>query len=135
MVSQKINYARGLALTVAAGIALVLAAHGLRWPAGKDVFYDLKIGWNRLGARIPADSPVMIRVVALPDDHFNYLRYFAIPRPLKLKPEAARTVLLATPMAHYREEARRLLRQNPALRVRDSFQTASFRMGLFQAPQ
>lgn len=92
-----------------------VTAQALRWSLEKDTFARLRNSLPALEARLPPDSAVAIRVEGMTDDHFNYLRYRLIPRPLELSLPATRRVILLTSAKMERLASERMKRQRPDL--------------------
>jgi hypothetical protein len=92
-----------------------VTAQALHWPLEKDTFAQLRNSLAALEARLPQDSAVSIRIEGMADDHFNYLRYLLIPRPLELSLPATRRMILLASTKMERLAFERMKRQRPDL--------------------
>lgn len=90
-------------------------AQRLRWPPPRDTFAALRNTLPSIARQLPADSPVLLRVAGLTEDHFNYLRYILIPRPLELKLARASRVVLLSAVDKEADADARIRRERPDL--------------------
>ena len=110
--TQPLVWIAALSLCVAA----LLVTHALRWPERGDVFPALRKSAAALSPALPQDSPVTLRVSGLSEDHFNYLRYCFIPRPLELNMARTSRVVLLCAADSAANSVQRLHRERPDLR-------------------
>lgn len=111
---------------------IVACAYVLRWPAGQDSFHHLRNSVAEVGALLPVDSPVSLRVAGLSEDHFNYLRYLLIPRPLEVKAARASRLLLLTAARDEAAATDRLNYERPDLKPQQRITGPGYSLTLFK---